>query len=118
MKIIGLSVSKCCRDMANGVINESDVAFIIGGTNFTTDDQAKAVANSYKATAWRKCQWAANIFFKFWNEKRILMPRAFMGNFVIYNGLLNISQGIWLVRDENGAWVQSHSPRPKQKNRY
>jgi hypothetical protein len=65
MKVIGLSVSQCCRDMANGVIDESDVAFIIGGTNFTSDDQAQEVANAYKSRTWRKCPWAANIFSSF-----------------------------------------------------
>lgn len=76
MRLIGLSVSGCIRDMAMGVVDEADVVCIIGGTDIRTVEDRNAAARIYRAVAWSKCQEKATRLFHYMMDTgKIIQPR-------------------------------------------
>jgi len=95
---IGLSVSACIRDIAKGRIPESQVAYIIGGTQHEGDDAFMEACVRYAQGdwLWHDCRWeAVGVAARLWSEGRILQPRTQDGP------ILSIARGPWL-RVEQG----------------
>ncbi len=90
--LIGLSVSSCIRDIANGLVNENEVAYIIGGTKFRDDDEFEdACVDHYAKLYWRdNASMAVGIAARLWSEGRIMQPR------LLDQPMLVVTGGTWL----------------------
>jgi len=77
IRLIGLSVSACIRDIILGKVDESDVVAIVGGTDVRND--VRQVVDHYsraKHSPWEKDpERARRIFMKLWDEGKIIQPR-------------------------------------------
>ena len=76
-KLIGLSLSKCCRDIANGTVAYRDVKVIIAGTSIRNLKAKRYVLQLYRECYWREPEcdpWkATRIFRKFFAEGKVDM---------------------------------------------
>jgi len=73
--MIGLSVSLCVRDIAEGKVSINDVEKIIGGTNAQTPEDIDYLIESYKMIYWRSSK-AEEICRKLFAEGKIEQPRT------------------------------------------
>lgn len=93
--LIGLSLSFCVRDIANGVVNIDDVEKIITGTRCDSAESWSYLLEQYGGTYWNGIEAKAEaILIVLLKNEKIFQPRTI--------GELppNISKGIW-VEDEN-----------------
>ena len=75
--MIGLSVSFCVREIANGSVNLADVEKIVAGTNAPTPEAWEQIVKQYRETYWRddtdNCE---RIFRQLLAEGKIHQPRV------------------------------------------
>jgi hypothetical protein len=89
IRLIGLSVSACIRDIILGLVDEADVAAIVGGTDIDDHGDTDRVASAYAHG--RNSPWASNperaidIFLRLWRAGRIIQPRR-LGSEPIFIG--------------------------------
>jgi len=76
---IGFSLGRCIRDIVNGEVDISGVAFIIAATNIHSEEQLLQVVDSYLyrddylyMLDEKQCREVA---LELWNSNRILQPR-------------------------------------------
>ena len=75
-KLVGLSLSFCVREIAQGKVPFEDVAFLSTGTCIATPDDLEFVIADYRRTYWRDCgDEAARITRILFNEGRVLQPK-------------------------------------------
>ena len=85
---IGLSYSRCVRDIADGVVDINDVLVVIARTDFDPNDdkQWASIWNGYHArTGWSTPEWAdyenedlfRSISIKLWESGKLHQPRKF-----------------------------------------
>ncbi len=99
---IGFSLGRCVRDIAKGIVDIDDVAFIIAATNIDDTDLLKMVILSYSSEEdylygldEDLCQ---QIALSLWNSNKILQPRK---------------QGINRhMQPENSIWVDIFPTKP------
>jgi len=99
---IGFSLGRCVRDIAKGIVDIDDVAFIIAATNIDDTDLLKMVILSYSSEEdylygldEDLCQ---QIALSLWNSNKILQPRK---------------QGIKRhMQPENSVWVDIFPTKP------
>lgn len=92
--MIGLSLSFCVRDIANGVVNIDDVEKIITGTKCATEDDWSFLTDEYNNSYWQDIKESAfEVLSYLRKDDKIYQPKL--------NGEIppNISNGIW-VEDE------------------
>ncbi len=102
-QFIGLSLSQCIKDIANGYIHIDQVIGIIAGTNFNSDntDQCYKIISMYSKTTWKGQIKSSciDIFNHFLTKNLIIQPRK-AGNPIndIYTTRPgpNISGGHWI----------------------
>lgn len=80
--LIGLSFSRCIRDMAEGRVNPDRVKIIIAGTKFLTIESGIEV---HSEVYWwdAKCTELAE---RFWDDGKIIQPRL-LGHTGLYIGM-------------------------------
>lgn len=80
---IGLSLSRCVLDIAEGRVDIDDVMVIVAGTYFDYDkqDQYKNIKEEYKFTIWGDIpdEKIDDIVYQLWKTGRIHQPRKFGG---------------------------------------
>ena len=80
---IGLSLSRCVRDIVEGRVEIEDVLVLITRTDFDprVDDQWESIWNGYTTfnTEWGGLEHDAvrDVVFRLWNSGRIHQPRQF-----------------------------------------
>lgn len=74
---IGLSVSRCVKDIALGYLDADDVIRIIGATNFdpANEEEIQNIIDRYQRSAWNKVEGAEKIFRRLLSEGKIEQPR-------------------------------------------
>lgn len=96
--LIGLSVSNCIRDIVKGTVSINQVAYIIGGTNFSLD-KPETIEKHYSTTYWKDDpELAHEVLVQLCRERRILQPRQGFG------WPLDTSAGHWAAV---GSFVQN-----------
>jgi hypothetical protein len=96
-KIVGLSMSFCVRDIAEGRVDESEVVMVITGTRCKDYDALQSVIDIYKETYWSKSpKKSEEIAKRLWDRGLIHQPRLENDNH--YPGLAD--QGIWIEMPE------------------
>ena len=90
--LIGLSLSFCIREIAEGKVKISQVAKIIAGTCAATDADWDDVIARYRTTDWRDCPTECESAL-YWlkSEGLIEQPRLTGGNGP------NIARGMWVI---------------------
>lgn len=98
---VGLSFSRCVRDIVDGAIDIDDVLVIIARTKFDPrdDEHWKEIWNGYHDGIWSRPEWAAypdsheeqfrRVALELYNTGKLHQPRLF-GYYV------NRSDAIWL----------------------
>jgi hypothetical protein len=83
---IGLSYSRCIRDIVDGVVDIDDVLIVISRTDFdpNNDDQWKGIWNGYH---WNNPEWAdyadededrfRSVSIELWESGKLHQPRKF-----------------------------------------
>ena len=78
LRLIGLSVSACIRDIIENKVDEADVVAIVGGTDIKPPGVEKLIESysnmnrgPWKADPVR----ARHVFMRLWEEGRIIQPR-------------------------------------------
>jgi len=89
---IGLSYSRCVRDIVEGKVDIDDVLIIIGGTNFdpTNDEQWREIweaygGGGYLGHAFSDSEWInyhdedrfRSVSLQLWNDGKLHQPRKF-----------------------------------------
>lgn len=75
--LVGLSLSRCVRDMIMSVVHPDEVAFIITSTNCDTQEKWEKVIRSYCRTEWQaNPEQAAAYANSFWEKGLIVQPRV------------------------------------------
>ncbi len=54
MKLVGLSVSLCIKDIIDGKVEANNVEYIVGSTKGETAEDWKQIASTYARTYWKK----------------------------------------------------------------
>lgn len=89
--MIGLSLSFCVCDIADGKIEESAVDCIISGTKFRDEGQFYTILDRYSEMYWKEYpKGAQDIARRLVREGKIYQPR------LCGLGAPNISQGHWV----------------------
>lgn len=75
--MIGLSVSLCCAEMAQGKVDPASVEKIVARTACETNEQWTDVIESYRRVRWglSYADEAARIANEFWHAGKIEQPR-------------------------------------------
>lgn len=110
--LVGLSVSFCVRDIAEGVVDPDQVAYIIGGIDPVKDRDDKSrigvaegvasIVEKYNNGIWRNCPNAASVFYQLWDQGRILCSRFQQEYTGKESSLLGVAQGWWLQCEQVG----------------
>lgn len=87
---VGLSYSRCIRDIVDGVVDINDVLIVIARTNFDPhiDDQWKSIWNGYRQrSGWSMPEWAhydeedeqkfRDVSIELWETGKFHQPRKF-----------------------------------------
>lgn len=90
---IGLSYSRCVRDIVDGVVNIDDVLIIIARTDFDprNDEQWTSIWNGYRRrSGWSKPEWYnyteedsdrfRSVSIELWEQGKLHQPRQFGTN--------------------------------------
>jgi hypothetical protein len=98
--MIGLSISRCVRDICKGRIKIENVVKIIGASSFENLDQITDDANCY--ICWVKNpELAKKIITELWEQGKIEQPRLHNNN-----GLVpDTHQGVWIHKEDQINWV-------------
>ena len=97
--MIGLSLSFCVRDIAEGKVNLSDVEVIMSGTKYESDEQFESVIHRYRQVYWpRNPDQCEAIARQLKAENKIEQPR--LDGRVAYVG-----QTHWVNDKENIEWI-------------
>jgi len=98
---VGLSFSRCVRDIVDGAVNIEDVLVVIARTNFDPhdDEQWEEIWNGYHEGIWSRPEWIdytqdqeaefRRVALELWNTGKLHQPR-------IYGQYVNRSPGVWL----------------------
>ena len=88
--LIGLSLSFCVADIIKGLIDKSDVAFIVSGTRIMCEHDLDEVVTTYAKYMWRdNPELGMALAREFYNRGMILQPRV-----MDYNAP-HIAEGWW-----------------------
>ena len=75
--MVGLSLSMCVRDLAEGKVRYKDVAYISTGTYAPTAQDFLSVLDTYSTTYWRDYpKKAQSIALWLWYDGKIIQPRT------------------------------------------
>ena len=91
---IGLSVSRCVKDIALGYLDVDDVLNIVGATNFdpSNEKEVQDIIDRYQRSAWSGVDGAEKIFRRLLSEGKIEQPRR------IGKDPYHINLGHWIVQ--------------------
>lgn len=80
-KLIGLSLSKCCEEMAEGKVDPRDVKLIIAGTSARNQEEIEKLLKEYREYRWsREIRGkASRLARKFFREGKVEQPRNTCG---------------------------------------
>lgn len=78
--LLGLSVSRCIRDIVNGLVSVEEVFLIIGGTYVEDEEHFEELWKGYtrvEFSAWYDLDKEAvrEVFLQLWRSNRIIQPR-------------------------------------------
>jgi hypothetical protein len=74
VKLIGLSLSFCMKDIHNGVVNPDDVMFIVSGTKFPDVEHVFGDLG-YSYADWAKSPTTRELVRRMWISGKIIQPR-------------------------------------------
>jgi hypothetical protein len=98
---VGLSFSRCVRDIVDGVVDIDDVLVIIARTKFDprNDKHWEEIWNGYHDGIWSRPEWVKytqdqeaefrRVALELWNTGKLHQPR-------IYGHYVGRSPGVWL----------------------
>jgi len=86
---VGLSLSFCIRDIANGVIDEEEVDYIVTACYVDSTHPFIDVVRTYREGYWLDNPECVRIAFRMYKRGQLLFPR------VEERPVINISSGHW-----------------------
>ena len=99
--MIGLSLSFCIKDMANGVVSPDEVEKIICGTIARPGEELDEVISMYRSTYWKgNPDIAEQLVRKLLAEGKIEQPRLTTGQ------LPKINNGHWVESEDQIEWIR------------
>ena len=106
LKLIGLSLSSCCEEMAEGKVNQKDVKLIIAGTSARTPKEIKELLKEYRTYYWSRetRAKASRLARKFFREGRVEQPRNTHGIAPDFDGGGINCQSIWTTNRKTIKW--------------
>ena len=114
-KLIGLSLGKCCAEMAEGKVDPKDVKLLITSTSARTPEAfEEMLQEDYRAYRWPKeiRNKAARIARKFYREGRLEQPRITQGRCPDFDGGFH-RQPLWVTNRKKIVW-RKESPSPEK----
>jgi hypothetical protein len=97
--LIGLSLSSCIRQMANGEVDPAMVKCIIAGTNWKFPEDVDTAIEHYSESIWRECaEKAGKLLRQLVNENRIIQPRKPRKPRNFGFEALNTAHGHWAIQ--------------------
>jgi len=91
---IGLSLSRCIKDIIEGKVDEKDVEKIIARTAANNEEEWFSLIGRYKQKYWsNNPEEAEAIFHRFMKAGKITQPRLESGKYP------DIRDGIWTEKD-------------------
>lgn len=112
-KLIGLSLSWCCEEMAEGKVDPKDVKLIITGTSARTPEEFEKMIQEYRGYYWfnpATRNKAARLARKFYRQGKLEMPRITEGRCPDFRGGKN-RQPLWVTNRKNIEW-RKERPTP------
>ena len=129
--MIGLSVSFCIRDIAEGLVEPADVKLIVAGTCAPDDVAFKRVVDGYLGSYWydhvpygktpspnfnlfSRSKAAEQLAWEFWHAGKIVQPRCLRTSLMFADQVApNIAAGHWLIWSNfYGRYIQTKDPKP------
>lgn len=104
--MIGLSVSLCCEDMAQGKIDPVSVEKIVSRTACSNEEDWLLTLDSYRRFRWDKvyADDAVRIANEFWKAGKIEQPRLTNGKMPDIN-----ATGVWVNSEDEIVFVPYRS---------
>lgn len=93
--MIGLSISFCVRDIAEGRVALEEVDKIIAGTKVANPEDWEEVLATYREIYWKRCSNATAIFRTLLAAGKIEQPRLTTGKAPY------IDQGCWVANESD-----------------
>lgn len=105
-KLIGLSLSKCCEEMAEGKVDPKDVKLIIAGTSARNQEEIEKLLREYREYRWpREIRGkASRLARKFFREGKVEQPRNTCGLAPDFDGGGIHCQPIWITNRKTIKW--------------
>jgi len=98
MAYVGLSLSLCVRDIANGVVAENEVFAVITSTKYVSSEQIEVIKEMYKAHYWLGKEDLCNrIFDRLRQYGKVIQPRTMGESFALVNPMM--LSGLWMERE-------------------
>jgi hypothetical protein len=98
--LIGLSVSGCIREMAEGKVLLDQVAYIIGGIDpGRNGENIDGIVEGYNESYWRHTPAAEVLFREMFEQGRVICPRQNTDGDILGN-LLLVASGRWLACEQ------------------
>jgi hypothetical protein len=97
MKLIGLSLSICIKDIIEGRRSKDEVHYIVSDTSFRNETEFQEVLDTYKKSYWRRSpEVAESIAREFFEEGKIWQPKLHNEEHP------RASYGFWVITPEGG----------------
>ena len=105
-KLIGLSLSWCCEEIAEGKVRYEDVKLIIAGTSARTPEEIEKLLTEYRGYRWsREIRGkASRLARKFFREGKVEQPRNTHGLAPDFDGGGINRQPIWTTNRKTIKW--------------
>lgn len=99
--MIGLSVSQCCAEMAQGKVDPATVEKIVSRTACESQEDWDRVLRGYRGGVWDRSykDEASRIAKELWATGKIVQPRLIDGS------MPDISSGIWVDTEDQISYV-------------
>lgn len=99
--MIGLSLSFCVRDIANGKVKLEDVEKIITGARYTTIREFEDILNQYLVIPWNNDPRCIEVVCKLQFNNKIHQPRLDKSN----PRVPNLRNGHWVKTESEINWI-------------
>lgn len=112
-KLIGLSLSWCCEEVAAGKVEYGDVKVIITGTSARTPELFEEMIQNYRRHYWKDPTTrnkAARLARKFYKEGKLEQPRITHGRCPNMDGGKG-HHPLWVTNRKNIEWKKQR-PTP------
>ena len=80
MKLVGLSLSMCIRDIINRVHNKDEVRYIVANTSFRNETEFQEVLDFYKKAYWGESPGVAEAIAREFFEKGMIRQPKLHGH--------------------------------------